>query len=414
MGMESGRGEYKEFRKLLRNGIGSRSQKQFAEETGISKEHINRMLNNKEIDRPTVGTLDKIAAAMDTVALDDLLISCGYKIYDIKNRAIESTGEVKSALNTVLAEPFNNWKSINDMLETVNMLYVSNINGEFRAINTGTCEESKEHHWADSYAILEFKWREGDYSCKTWAILFFTETKSGRIIPTNYIMDLESLIKYNAVTENMAGNKEHSVLGKDGTYVYFRNIKKPTENEVKETRLFSWLFSGKGRYITTAIGYGFYYPHTPDGFKQYLMAHAASFCTTKENRELFQTAMEPGADVDSLFAGYEGKNGFSSGTGAVVADILSMETGKEFLYMPKDEYIKNDGMGEEHQNDSCVMVEEESGMESRMPTDVLKAIYGAAKELGIPAFGVCYHLESYNKTKMQWYKTDEFHFEYHG
>ena len=38
----------------------------------------------------------------------------------------------------------------------------------------------------------------------------------------------------------------------------------------------------------------------------------------------------------------------------------------------------------------------------------------AAKELGIPAFGVCYHLESYNKTKMQWYKTDEFHFEYHG
>lgn len=144
------------------------------------------------------------------------------------------------------------------------------------------------------------------------------------------------------------------------------------------------------------------------------MAHAASFCTTKENRELFQTAMEPGADVDSLFAGYEGKNGFSSGTGAVVADILSMETGKEFLYMPKDEYIKNDGMGEEHQNDSCVMVEEESGMESRMPTDVLKAIYGAAKELGIPAFGVCYHLESYNKTKMQWYKTDEFHFEYHG
>ena len=124
--------------------------------------------------------------------------------------------------------------------------------------------------------------------------------------------------------------------------------------------------------------------------------------------------MEPGADVDSLFAGYEGKNGFSSGTGAVVADILSMETGKEFLYMPKDEYIKNDGMGEEHQNDSCVMVEEESGMESRMPTDVLKAIYGAAKELGIPAFGVCYHLESYNKTKMQWYKTDEFHFEYHG
>lgn len=413
MDTEPGRGEYKEFRKLLRNGIGSRSQRQFAAETGISKEHINRMLNNKEIDRPTAGTLEKIAAAMDTVALDDLLIACGYKTYDIKNRAIKSTGKVKAALNAVLAEPFNNWKSIEDMIETVNILYVSNINGGFRVINTGTCEESKDHHWAETYAILEFVWREGDYSCKTWVILFFIETKSGRIIPADYAMDLESLIKYNAVTETMTDNKEHSVLGENGIYVYFRNIKKTTENEVKKTRLLSWLFSGEGRYITTVIGYGFYYPHTPNGFKQYLMTHAASFCTTKENRKLFEAAIKPGADPGAIFASYEGKNGFSSGTGAVVADILSMETGKEFLYMPKDEYIKDDGMGREHQDDSCIMVEEEFGMESRMPMDVLKVIYGAAKELGILAFGVCYHLESYNKTKMQWYKTDEFHLEYH-
>ena len=158
---------------------------------------------------------------------------------------------------------------------------------------------------------------------------FSQKPKAGRIIPTNYIMDLESLIKYNAVTETGPVIRAFRT-GKRRDVCVFPQYQKPTENEVKETRLFSWLFSGKGRYITTAIGYGFYYPHTPDGFKRYLMAHAASFCTTKENRELFQTAMEPGADVDSLFAGYEGKNGFSSGTGAVVADILSMETGKNF------------------------------------------------------------------------------------
>ena len=43
------KGEYKEFRELLRRGIGTRTQKAFAEEAGISKEHLNRLLNNKEI-----------------------------------------------------------------------------------------------------------------------------------------------------------------------------------------------------------------------------------------------------------------------------------------------------------------------------------------------------------------------------
>ena len=41
------KGEYKEFRELLRRGIGTRTQKAFAEEASISKEHLNRLLNNK-------------------------------------------------------------------------------------------------------------------------------------------------------------------------------------------------------------------------------------------------------------------------------------------------------------------------------------------------------------------------------
>ena len=257
MSTESVRGEYKEFRRLLRNGIGDRSQKKFAEETGISKEHLNRMLNNKEINRPTADTLAKIAAAMNTVTLDDLLIACGYDAYDIKSQAIKAAGEIKAALNEILSDPLKGWKTVNDAVETANMLYTNNLKCKFRIINTKPCEETQEHHWAEAYSILEFKWKEGDYSCKTWAILFYTETKNGRIIPTDCVMNLESLLKHNAVTENMASNKARSVLGEDGMYIYIRNIKKPTDNDIKEARLFSWLFPGEGRYVTTEIGYGF-------------------------------------------------------------------------------------------------------------------------------------------------------------
>ena len=42
------KGEYKEFRTLLRRGIGTKTQKAFAEEIDISKEHLNRLLNNRK------------------------------------------------------------------------------------------------------------------------------------------------------------------------------------------------------------------------------------------------------------------------------------------------------------------------------------------------------------------------------
>ena len=51
------------FRSLLWHAIGSRTQAQFANEAGISAEHLNRMLNASKINRPTKKTLSLIAAA---------------------------------------------------------------------------------------------------------------------------------------------------------------------------------------------------------------------------------------------------------------------------------------------------------------------------------------------------------------
>lgn len=65
---------YEKFRNLLRTAICDRTQAQFALETGISPEHLSRMLNNPKIHRPSQATLGKIAmAAMNGVTLQDLL-----------------------------------------------------------------------------------------------------------------------------------------------------------------------------------------------------------------------------------------------------------------------------------------------------------------------------------------------------
>lgn len=65
---------YQTFRSLLRDAICNRTQAQFAQESGISAEHLSRMLNQETIHRPNRGTLSKIAcAAMNGVTLQDLV-----------------------------------------------------------------------------------------------------------------------------------------------------------------------------------------------------------------------------------------------------------------------------------------------------------------------------------------------------
>lgn len=65
---------YEQFRGLLRGAICDRTQAQFAKESGISPEHLSRMLNAAKIHRPSQATLGKIAAAAKNgVTLQDLL-----------------------------------------------------------------------------------------------------------------------------------------------------------------------------------------------------------------------------------------------------------------------------------------------------------------------------------------------------
>lgn len=61
--------EFKEFRRLLREGIGIRTQREFARVSGISYTHLNRLLNQEVIARPSKNTLKTMAEHMPTVAL---------------------------------------------------------------------------------------------------------------------------------------------------------------------------------------------------------------------------------------------------------------------------------------------------------------------------------------------------------
>lgn len=64
---------------LLKRALGNRTQKSFAEDIQISKEHLSRLITKKRDTPPTVDTLTKIALnSQNRVSLRELLSACGY------------------------------------------------------------------------------------------------------------------------------------------------------------------------------------------------------------------------------------------------------------------------------------------------------------------------------------------------
>lgn len=67
------------FSILLKRALGNRTQKSFAEDIQMSKEHLSRLVTQKRETPPTIDTLTKIALnSQNRVSLRELLSVCGY------------------------------------------------------------------------------------------------------------------------------------------------------------------------------------------------------------------------------------------------------------------------------------------------------------------------------------------------
>lgn len=392
---------YTKFRELLRYGIGSRSQRTFATQAGISYEHLNRLLNQDEIGQPSRETLEKIAKAMNTVTLDELLESCGYEVTDPEETARECYTQLTGGFDSLNKKRHSTWNSLDELLDAVYLLY-GHGGRELKVLFSGDyIPKSKEEPYAEQYAVVTYRWTDAAYSyVLAWGVLYLKTDREKTLIQ-EIITDRERIVNIEAKIKALFPDAKSFP---DGSGCFWVREKKG--ESMAEQRLLASIFSSGESYVRVEVGYGFPYTGTPEGFVDFMTAHAETFCVNKENSAMYQAALEPGADVDKVFASFEDSYADSSGTAGAVAYVLRKETGYDFLYFEKDEDVP------EEADDSCIMVEDENGYEQRMPKDMEIAIYEAAKLLRIPRFGVCYHNAMVTKTYMQDYETDKYYLEF--
>ena len=345
---------YDEFRRLLRKGIGTRTQTQFARETGISRGNINRLLNQESFQRPSEKTLLSLASHMHSVTARELLASCGYGEPDINKAAL--------AVRKALEERFS-W-SIGDVVpglsdeyfRPVVLPYAESpyrwIHPDDKAIPAGIALKGEK------YSLWECIWRYGDQLAGSFLAFGYAEARApGMSVLCDFTMDppvLRALLQDAGLSDEP--DKESSATFDQAAI----------RTRLAGKRLMESIFgvTGSGTYPVTNLGCGFYYRETPPGFRDYVIANAPCFCTNRKCQDLYRRLVDTCDDPDTIFRDYDGDgSGSGTGTGSAVAKILSEKTGQTFLYLEKDPKT-----GEGHEDDSCVMCpEDDNFFDERVP-----------------------------------------------
>ena len=389
-------GTFTTFRRLLRQGIGTRTQGVFANQAGVSRSTISKMLNLKTIPRPEKKTLEAFAAQMFSVSYMDLCLSCGYEPDDInviaaqiKKAIIEGVNALKGGLAT---------KSPREFLDQIETLFMPPVKTRWQAWPMN--EEKIPAVVGEERRLYSCEWDYGDNHGSTFFALGYSNTANGHIVLNGVRVDEKCVLP--TFLDHVDGKK----MKFNADLACIIKKRQPSDRLSMEEKLLRSIFGETETFIRTEIGWGFYYPKTPEGFDAYLLEHASSFCTDEKTRKLYQAWTTGDKSADEAFEGYMGES-LEDGTGAVVAHILSVETGRPFRFTRQ--------YTEDGPDDSCVLCTEgvsQTDRKMKIDDKILRALYEAANELGVEKFGQVYHREVESCLEDQLYNTKYFHYEF--
>jgi transcriptional regulator with XRE-family HTH domain len=415
---------YEEFKKLLRAAIGpDRTQAEFAQETGISPEHLSRMLNSREISRPSRNTLAKIAghAFRASVTLSDLLSACGYKeaveaptpdtADDIQIRVKKVLDTMADGLREMSGKmvPYDN---VYDFLKMIDMLY-TDCPVSYDISDPVSLEKPVDG--AEMYCNVETSWAEKYYSARFGFGIYFTETKGGKVLVCAPEFSMDELVKRGSD----AAREADGLIDVEDTPDYvcvvkYKNLPRRTSAdkltaqtvermmELKESfpdlsneeLLMRIIFGDPNRKQRpmSVEGRGFYVDDVPDYIViNFLNSHKDAFVRSEKEQEIYEKVTS-GTPLEEAFHGYGrlAADNIDCWQSAV-ANIMTRETGIGFAFWSCDSEDEQFG------NRACIMFTAElpwyyNEVEKELSYDSLSAAADRyARELRCE-YSECYHL----------------------
>lgn len=387
-------GKYEAFRTLLKDGIGTRGKKEFADETGLTRETVSRLLNKETISQPSKETLIRISKHINNCTINDLLESCGYPRLSLEEEIKQTETDFLAELNTLMA---NRWDNVLDLVKEAN-------NSTATIGFFGVLKKEQKIEETDSIADYEREatlgWSHGKSDCMFDVKLRYVKNSKDKPVFIEAVPKYSVEEKYDETDK--PGYRKYKVshtvvVEKDEELMMnamFTKNNIPIDGRDAAVKLFDAIFGGRETYYVTEtiLGLGFSFPliDNDEGVAKYISFicnHASSFAATIGNPEMF----------DSIVS-FEGTaNEFNDMLDKTKDDmieyitkIMSYETGKKFeVFYPEitdDEKCEFDIM--------CRCTEDE---QMNPDTKLMFMLCEYAKEFGIEEFGAMYHEEMRRK-----------------
>lgn len=375
------------FKKLLRKGIGSRTQKEFARQVNMAPETISRMLNDTGISCPRMKTLEVLASKMSTVTLSELLAACGYqsrKIEDIVKR-LESDVDDFFQFQPDHLDIFEDLEDLKKRL-----LVFLNRNGLSISYHQYSSLDHMAQYWikgAEESVVFGLEWKYDQYVCFTNFSVYYVNTGKGKILLFGSDIDKPLFADYQPKSQFVH---------------YIQNTAVQTEKVRNvESHLLRSIFGMGKRLPQTYVGCGFYLDGVPEGFEDFFVKHADTFCYSKENILLYNRVLA-GEDIREVLGDYESPdNGY--GIGGVIGEIMQLESGDPYSYFGPDENLP------EEDRNACVMFPFDSNMSEKIGKEQLQYVYQCARELQCEKFGEVYYHTTILEDDRQLFDLDDFY-----
>lgn len=391
---------YEKFKELLKEGMGTRSQKEFAKVTGIARETISRMLNKEEIPQPSKDTLARIAKNISNCTLNDLYESCGYPRVSLEEDVENKEGDLLSGI-AQLCYGKQVWNSVEDFTGTINVLWL--MTGAIK-VSPNEREVDEPDNPADFCRNIIYNWTFEDLSCEFIVRMYYVKSGKGNIVFTSYEPVDEEF------TDDWVKNDAGNIIDETRHILHTHVIRftKDTPSKAALDNLLNSIFGSGSYYVdSTVLGIGFKYSYESEdkfkSFKDFVSAHASSFCTSETNRKIFEHISN---NINSFKEcdDYLCDNDMS--VGSVIAKIMKEETGMAYEAYPDND--ANSIMDTDSKREN-IMYECKNKKEQMNPSaETLYTLHQYAAELEVPEFGACYYEIREIKTAKT-YKTDEFY-----
>ncbi len=432
--------EFRTFRGLLYGAICNRTQAQFAKDTGISPEHLNRMLNSETIHRPNKQTLQRIAThAKNNITYNDLVTALNEEDETFKEDSLEdlkSKQKLKEARNDFAPDFEEQAKeTFQAFIDFVNnYLTQSPINitrdgrsaylhllKHFQKANKNLPELSLDvlrlldyygnHHDAEQTQQIALSLADWDTSAECLLICYIKCGHlleiSGTVEDNFEIYGLPAFLSRKLTDEP---DTDLETLIKQPLCVRFREtVRYKATGQSLEERLLTSIFGKPLNYPAAIQGVGFYLnqeENLPKHFGEFLKQHRHSLLASYKDQpdkweelnnsltEIFNQQPEDAEDfwqtkgnqacMDILEEfGYVDDTAWETGWPAAISNIMSEETAFPFQYEKPTE-------SKEYKidTDPCILITDEAVDELGIARDtLLNTICQYCKELGVRKFG---------------------------